>query len=771
MSAGEDPDSTLAWLRAPVPAVPNYPASDDDSEEEVFFGPRKSHRELHGKNAKVVGRPTLYPTEIASTTQFTSNDTIEEEERPESDDDQHQHLREEPPNSAESTSHPDDDSENIPPTPGVEPPPSPWSRHTNTPSRRSSPLKSNNKKGVSISPLKPEMIEFSLGSSSFSSSSGQTNPTKLQSSSISPLADRSMNQSSSWDRSRSPLNRKSEEPGQSVQPTDPDEVEEAQEELGELPSTTTMSPPLKPLEMSLNSSTASEWFNNTHDEHILYERFGEDYDQVVAKMDNEEKRALKREIAHLQPKSILELLGEELLAAEMDGYTAVDPPAFDESLQIESEPVTHHPQNDQNLEEQEVETEPVTSQHNPRISLKPPTPKPRTLTPQKRAQEIEDRTRFRQRLSDEVKDFSPRLVQSSAALKLLKEDLALALSPTTPAQSSSSRKTKNLPEQTKTTTPRGFGYPQDALITPTTNEALTHHHHYGTYTKSSSGSKKPITLAQQPADEMFKTPNLVTPQKSASVQRRERMGFNTPSIHRTPSYLRPTSASKRRASPKKDPITKETLEVSMCPRHGYATSHHEEVNHMACHASLKTSSSSKKLPSSIDMRKIVSPVGEYIKRHPVPPIQRQIKPLVRSNQRAIAQAIAEEASAGQPSPMPEQRQYAALPEAVYRSARIALEKPVADGARPGIKLPKSFGKVEDVEALVIRHVGRERIPSNVRLEMPQGRSEGTLKDLENRGVIRTYDRESMAPQSSNESMLEMSIREVKKIYLGDDRPV
>lgn len=55
---------------------------------------------------RVVGRPTLYPTEIASTTQFTSNDTIEEEERPESDDDQHQHLREEPPSSTESTSHP-----------------------------------------------------------------------------------------------------------------------------------------------------------------------------------------------------------------------------------------------------------------------------------------------------------------------------------------------------------------------------------------------------------------------------------------------------------------------------------------------------------------------------------------------------------------------------------------------------------------------------------------------------------------------------------------
>jgi hypothetical protein len=35
---------------------------------------------------------------------------------------------------------------------------------------------------------------------------------------------------------------------------------------------------------SLNSSTASEWFNNTHDEMVLYEKYGEDYDQVSSKL-------------------------------------------------------------------------------------------------------------------------------------------------------------------------------------------------------------------------------------------------------------------------------------------------------------------------------------------------------------------------------------------------------------------------------------------------------------------------------------------------------
>ncbi|XP_059096367.1 uncharacterized protein LOC131890929 isoform X2 [Tigriopus californicus] len=736
-----DLDSTLAWLNAAVPNVPNYPASDDDSEEEVFFGPRKSHRELHGKNAKVVGRPTLYPAEIASHASTTRTPSLDEED--ENNDDQPDDPAENDSLISAKDSSQLDDLENIPPTPGVAPPLSPWFRSK---SSSSSPPK----KSVSISPLKPETIECETPTASFMSTP-------------SPLKDRSINQIS-WDRSRSPLNQIGRQNGSKSpsadQPAESDLAEEAVDRLSELP---TASPPPRALEMSLNSSTASEWFNNTHDEHILYEKFGDDYDDVVAKMTNPEKRQLKLEIAQQTPKTILELLGEELLAAEM-GVNTAEPPAFDESLQIEPEPI--------GKERDDQPAEP-----NPRISIKPPTPKPRTLTPQKQqpSQAIEERKKFHKRLSDEVKDFSPRLVQSSAALKLLKEDLALALSP---YPSASATKTATEGETLAHKTPKGF-YPQDAMITPTVGDST---HHYGTYTKSASSStyKKPITLAQ-PADEMFKTPNLVTPQKSASVQRREKMGFNTPSIHRTPSYLRPTSASKHRASPKKDPITREAMDISVCPRHGYATSHQEETDHMACHASQK---SAKKLPSSIDMRKIVSPVGEYIKRHPVPPIQRQIKPLVRSNQRAIARAIAAEAEAGNhQSPMdqepmdrqPMDRQFASLPEAVYKSSRIALEKRVADGVRPGMELPKSFGKVDDVEAMVIRHVGRERVPSNVRLNsqsLQRGSASPALSAVDGlgeRGVIRTYDRESVAPL--NDSMLEMSIREVKKIYLGEDRPV
>ena len=36
-----------------------------------------------------------------------------------------------------------------------------------------------------------------------------------------------------------------------------------------------------------------QWFNNTHDEMVLYERYGDDYESVVAAMTTEEKRRLK----------------------------------------------------------------------------------------------------------------------------------------------------------------------------------------------------------------------------------------------------------------------------------------------------------------------------------------------------------------------------------------------------------------------------------------------------------------------------------------------
>ncbi len=76
---------------------------------------------------------------------------------------------------------------------------------------------------------------------------------------------------------------------------------------------------------TLNSSTASQWFENTHDEMLLFERFGQEYDEIVAKMNNDEKRKLKAELKGMTPKPVAELLGQSVL---------------DETIEEEKEPVT-----------------------------------------------------------------------------------------------------------------------------------------------------------------------------------------------------------------------------------------------------------------------------------------------------------------------------------------------------------------------------------------------------------------------------------------------
>ena len=60
-----------------------------------------------------------------------------------------------------------------------------------------------------------------------------------------------------------------------------------------------------------NLSTCSDWFNTTREEMILYEKFGEDYDEIVEKMTKEEKIKLKDEVNKASPKNVEELLGEK----------------------------------------------------------------------------------------------------------------------------------------------------------------------------------------------------------------------------------------------------------------------------------------------------------------------------------------------------------------------------------------------------------------------------------------------------------------------------
>ncbi|CAM6053911.1 unnamed protein product, partial [Sphagnum tenellum] len=111
--------------------------------------------------------------------------------------------------------------------------------------------------------------------------------------------------------------------------------------------------------------------------------------------------------------------------------------------------------------------------------------------------------------------------------------------------------------------------------------------------------------------------------------------------------------------------------------------------------------------------------------------------------------------------------FTALPEAVYKSSRVALETEVSGDCDKRKVWPKAFGKVENVEALVVRHVGRERVPAHLRPteeELQSGMS-CPISSSPHAAILRlAQNRDSMAP--NNESLMEMSIREVKKVALG-----
>ena len=51
---------------------------------------------------------------------------------------------------------------------------------------------------------------------------------------------------------------------------------------------------------------------------VLYERYGDDYEGIVAAMTTEERRRLKREVDGSEAKTVIELLGRELVEAEGD---------------------------------------------------------------------------------------------------------------------------------------------------------------------------------------------------------------------------------------------------------------------------------------------------------------------------------------------------------------------------------------------------------------------------------------------------------------------
>ena len=56
------------------------------------------------------------------------------------------------------------------------------------------------------------------------------------------------------------------------------------------------------------TSTCSDWFNTTREEMVLYEKFGENYDDVVNQMSHAEKEKLKEEVKNTKAKTEEELM-------------------------------------------------------------------------------------------------------------------------------------------------------------------------------------------------------------------------------------------------------------------------------------------------------------------------------------------------------------------------------------------------------------------------------------------------------------------------------
>ena len=82
------------------------------------------------------------------------------------------------------------------------------------------------------------------------------------------------------------------------------------EPSGELSKTKVLGSSQSPVECgsNLDHDEFDLSFDTTREEMILYEKFGQDYDEIVEKMTREEKISLKQEISKATPKDANELL-------------------------------------------------------------------------------------------------------------------------------------------------------------------------------------------------------------------------------------------------------------------------------------------------------------------------------------------------------------------------------------------------------------------------------------------------------------------------------
>ena len=194
----------------------------------------------------------------------------------------------------------------------------------------------------------------------------------------------------------------------------------------------------------------------------------------------------------------------------------------------------------------------------------------------------------------------------------------------------------------------------------------------------------------------------------------ERRLFKTP--QRTPNYLRPTTASRLRMSPRKHLSPQlRTNDLTPCPRSGFASSGSNDAapkpskrivktanfQHSFIDSLLIAESLKKTLPSNVDLNKIVSPVAQYIRSNPAPPIMRQIRPKVtRHFDDDLAAFEREEELLRTPESEKKKRLFRPLPAAEYQTSQVALQQQVTSPNQHLKALPKVFGVHPTVEAKV-----------------------------------------------------------------------
>ena len=104
---------------------------------------------------------------------------------------------------------------------------------------------------------------------------------------------------------------------------------------------------------------------------------------------------------------------------------------------------------------------------------------------------------------------------------------------------------------------------------------------------------------------------------------------------------------------------------------------------------------------NIDFNKIVSPVGQYIRSNPVPPIIRHVRPKATKDLDDELAAFERDEELCVKSPSPEKKRlFKPIPMAEYKSSKVAFEEPVSSGGENFKTLPPKFGMEPTVQATV-----------------------------------------------------------------------